>query len=151
MNPKAVLEAFVRKVWDEGDTEAAGHYLAPLYTIHHDPGDPWEGRVLDLDRYKERVRLSRVPFPDQRFDIQRMCADGDAVAMTWLWNATHLGDIPGFVATGKTIRMSGSTTYLFTPALKLSGHWQITDRIGVWRQLQANKADIIGQGDCTES
>ena len=78
----AALERFIREVWDLGDADAADHHLANGYTIHHDPGDPWEGRTLDLDEYKERVRLLRAPFPDQAFEIQRMCADGDAVAMT---------------------------------------------------------------------
>ncbi len=95
-----------------------------------------------MDGYKERVRLSRAPFPDQKFDIQRLCADGDAVAMTWLWRATHLGDVPGFPATGETVRMSGATTYSFTADDKLSGHWQITDRLGIWHRLAANAARL---------
>jgi predicted ester cyclase len=135
---KRLIGAFVHEVWDQGDVEAAGCYLASRYTIHHDPGDPWEGRGLDLDGYKERVRLSRAPFPDQKFNIQPLCADGDAVVMTWLWSGTHVGDIPGFAATGRIISMSGATTYFFTPEQTLSGHWQVTDRLGVWRQLQAN-------------
>lgn len=136
---KQLLESFIREVWDEGDAEASARYLAPSYTIHHDPGDPWNGQTLDLDGYKERVRRSRAAFPDQRFALQRLCADGDAASMTWLWRATHLGDIPGFAATGKVIEMSGATMYFFTPQRKLSGHWQITDRLSVYQQLLANK------------
>lgn len=141
---KQRLAAFIHEVWDLGDAAAAGRYLAPRYTIHHDPGDPWEGEVLDLEGYCARVRLSRAPFPDQTFAIQRLCADGDAVNMTWLWKATHLGDFPGFPATGKVVRMSGATTYFFTPDQKLAGHWQITDRLGVFRQLQANAQGSAG-------
>ena len=36
--------------------------------------------------------------------------------------------------------MSGATTYLYTTEGRLSGHWQITDRPGVWRQLNASGA-----------
>jgi hypothetical protein len=61
-NIKQTLEQFIHEVWDEGDTEAVARYLAPLYTIHHDPGDPWERQVLDLDGYITRLRLSRAPF-----------------------------------------------------------------------------------------
>lgn len=135
---KASLERFIKDVWDHGDFNAAGRLLADRYTIHHDPGDPWEGRTLDLAGYIERVRLSRAPFPDQAFDIQHMCADGSAVMMTWLWRGTHLADLAGFPATRKQVRMSGATTYLFTSEDRLSGHWQITHRLGVWRQLSAN-------------
>lgn len=138
---KSRLETFIHEVWNEGDAAAAERFVAPLYTIHQDPGDPWEGQVLDLAGYISRVQLSRAPFPDQRFAIQRLCAESDAVSMAWLWSATHLGDIPGFPATGQTIRMSGATTYFFSPERTLTGHWQITDRLGVWRQLQANAAE----------
>ena len=134
------LVQFIHEVWDCGREDAVGRYLAPSYTLHHDPGDPWDGKVLDLDDYKTRLRLSRAPFPDQTFDIQRLCADDDTVVMTWLWKAAHLGDLPGFPATGQVIRMSGATAYFFDPAGRLNGHWQITDRLGVFQQLQANRA-----------
>lgn len=137
---KQRLVQFIQEVWNDGREEAVGRYLASSYTLHHDPGDPWDGQVLDLVSYKTRLRASRAPFPDQKFDIQRLCADGDAVVMTWLWEAHHFGDFPGFPATGELVRMSGATVYLFDAAERLSGHWQITDRLGVFQQLQRNKA-----------
>jgi predicted ester cyclase len=55
--------------------------------------------------------------------------------MTWLWTGTHLGEIAGFPATGKQIKMSGATVYYFEEE-RISGHWQITDRLGVFQQLR---------------
>jgi steroid delta-isomerase-like uncharacterized protein len=133
-NRKEILRQFLKEVWSDGDAEAADKYVAPVYTIHHDPGDPWEKKQLDLGGYKERVRTSHAPFPDQRFDLQELFADGDAVVVTWLWTATHQGPLPGFPASGKTIRMSGATVYYFDQ-MRVTGHWQITDRLGVYRQL----------------
>lgn len=138
-NTKEILREFVREVWSEGDVEASDKYIAPKYRILHDPGDPWEGRKLDLAGYKKRVRTLRAAFPDQVFDIQGLFADGDAVVMTWLWSATHEGDIPGFPATGERITMSGATVYFFEGE-RLTGHWQITDRLGVYQQLQRARA-----------
>ncbi len=132
---KEILAEFIREVWNEGHLDRADAYLAPSYTIHLDPGDPWEHQTLDLAGFKDRLRISRAPFPDQRFEIQQFLADGDAVAITWLWAGTHLGDMPGFPATGKVIRMSGATVYSFDGE-RLSGHWQITDRLGVYQQLR---------------
>ncbi|MFA5162170.1 MAG: ester cyclase [Elusimicrobiales bacterium] len=131
---KEMLARFVREVWSGGDIEAADKYIAPQYTIHHDPGDPWDGKTLGLAEYKERVRLLRSAFPDQHFDLQGLFEDGNAIAITWLWTATHKGDIPGFPASGRQIKMSGATVYYFENGL-LSGHWQITDRLGVYQQL----------------
>lgn len=138
---KQRLVAFIRQVWDDGDEEAADSYIAETYTIRHDPGDPWEGKDLDRVEFKDRVRKSRTAFPDQHFDIQGLFADGDSVVMTWLWNGTHRGDIAGFPATGQAIRMSGATAYMFDSEDRLTGHWQITDRLGVFQQLQRNRQD----------
>ena len=101
----------------------------------HDPGDPWDKRELDLAGYKERVTLSRAPFPDQVFTIQELVGEGQKVVVSWLWSATHKGDIPGFPATGRRINMSGMTVYSFEEG-RLTGHWQITDRLGVFQQLR---------------
>ncbi|WP_338466285.1 ester cyclase [Novosphingobium sp. ZN18A2] len=135
---KQRLAEFIRAIWDEGDADAADRFIAETYTIHHDPGDPWHGQTLDRAGFRDRLVKSRAAFPDQRFHTQAMFADGDSVVMTWLWSATHSGDIPGFPATGRTIRMSGATVYGFDRDDRLTGHWQITDRLGVYQQLQAN-------------
>jgi steroid delta-isomerase-like uncharacterized protein len=137
-NAKEILRRFIQEVWSDGDIEASDKYIAAQYTIHHDPGDPWDGKDLDLDTYKERVRSLRAAFPDQRFDIQGIFTDGNAVVVTWFWVATHRGDIPGFPASGKQIKMSGATVYYFDGD-RLAGHWQITDRLGVYQQLIKNK------------
>lgn len=132
---KAILIAFIRDVWNDGNIDSADQYIAPSYTIHHDPGDPWDKKELDLDGYKERVRLSRAPFPDQTFAIQELFFNENAVVMTWFWTGTHLGDFPGFPASGKQIKMSGATVYYFEDD-RITGHWQITDRLGVYQQLR---------------
>jgi steroid delta-isomerase-like uncharacterized protein len=132
---KERLTRLLHEVWSQGNLEAVDQYIAPKYTIRHDPGDPWEHQTLDLAGYKERVRLSRGPFPDQRFDIQEIFEDGNAVVVTWLWSATHVGDIPGFPATGKRIHMSGITVYYFDGE-RFTGHWQMKDALGVFQQLR---------------
>jgi steroid delta-isomerase-like uncharacterized protein len=137
---KVLLRRFLEDVWNEGRIDACDLYIADTYSIRHDPGDPWDGQTLDLAGFKNRLRLSRAPFPDQRFEVQEMIADGDAVAITWRWTATHLGDFPGFPATGTPIRMSGMTVYHFNGADRLTGHWQIADRLGVYQQLQQARA-----------
>ncbi len=136
---KALLAGFLERVWNSGDLNACDHFIAERYTLHHDPGDPWNGLMLDLAGYKERLKISRAPFPDQRFDVQAMLEDGEAIAITWLWSATHAGDLPGFPATGQRITMSGATLYFFDANDKLTGHWQITDRLGVYQQLQQGR------------
>jgi steroid delta-isomerase-like uncharacterized protein len=136
---KDILTQFIAEVWNSGDVDACDKYIAPKYTIHHDPGDPWDKQEIDLAGYKERLRISRAPFPDQRFSIQTLVAEGNTAVMTWLWSGTHKGDIPGFPATGNNVKMSGATVYYFDRG-RLTGHWQITDRLGVYTQLRRGSA-----------
>ena len=135
----SLVSNFLDEVWSAGKVEACVRYLASEYKIHHDPGDPWEGQSLDLEAFENRVRVSRTPFPDQRFLVQKMLSDVDCVAVTWLWEATHQADIPGFPATGLRLRISGATLYFLNRADRICGHWQITDRLSVFQQLQAAK------------
>ena len=134
-----LLRHFIAEVWNAGNVDASDRYIASKYTIRHDPGDPWEGQELDLAAYKERVRVSRAPFPDQCFTIQDLLVDGDRACMTWHWRATHLGDLPGFPATGNVVRMSGATIYYVEDG-RFTGHWQIADRLGVYSQLRQGAA-----------
>ena len=136
MDPQALVAALLERVWSEGDAEAADALIAPAYTIRHDPGDPWEGQTLDRAGYRDRVVKSRAAFPDQRFTIIDSLASEDKVMVSWTWVATHLGDLPGIAATGRTITMSGATVYHFEDGLAC-GHWQVTDRLGVYRQISA--------------
>jgi steroid delta-isomerase-like uncharacterized protein len=135
-----ILKEFIRKVWDEGNDEAASEYIASSYTIHHDPGDPWEGMTLDLEEFKNRVKKSRQPVPDQKFILQEIFENKNSVAITWLWQGTHLGDLAGFPGIGKKIKMSGATVYYFD-GNRINGHWQIADRLSVYKQLQAMRSE----------
>jgi predicted ester cyclase len=102
-------------------------------------GDPWDKQQLDLAGYKDRVRISRAPFPDQRFTIQDLVGEASTAVVTWLWSGTHQGDLPGFPATCYNIKMSGATVYYFDGA-SLTGHWQMVDRLGVYMQLRQGAA-----------
>ena len=81
---KEKLALFLEEVWSRGLIDAADRYIAASYTIRHDPGDSWDGMTLDREGYKDRVRRSRAPMPDQRFNLKEMPADGDAIAVSWL-------------------------------------------------------------------
>jgi steroid delta-isomerase-like uncharacterized protein len=140
---KNLVTRFIREVWSEGNIDATDKYIASTYTIHHDPGDPWDKQQLDLAGYKERVRLSRAPFPDQKFELHQLIAEDDAVVVTWFWTAAHRGDLPGFPATGRRITMSGATVYSFADR-RITGHWQIADRLGVYQQLRKTAGETHG-------
>ena len=136
MDRKKFLQAFIDDVWSGGNLDAVDDYLAPRYTIFHDPGDLWDGQTLTIDGFKDRLVDSRAAAPDQVFATREMVAEGDRIAVAWTWHGTHLGDLPGLPATGKEITMSGLTIYYFESG-RLSGHWQIADRLGIYQQINS--------------
>lgn len=135
MSRKALLAAFIEEVWSQGRVEACDDFIGETYSVRHDPGDPWDGQTLSRDGFKERVRFSRRPLPDQRFTLISMLEDGDAIALAWTWAATHTGEVAGFAPTGARLIMSGLTVYDFDGEGRIRGHWQVVDRLGVYRQL----------------
>ena len=135
---QCVLE-LLKEVWGEGNLNRIEALIAATYTIHHDPGDPWHGRVLTVQEYADRVIKSRAPFPDQKFEVVEVMEDGEKVAVTWHWAGTHLGEIAGFAPSGRKLVMSGATVYHFEGKL-LAGHWQITDRLSIFQQLHGGSA-----------
>ncbi len=138
---KQFLASFLEEVWSLGNVDACDQYVGRSYAVRHDPGDPWDGQVLDRDGLKDRIRRSRAPFPDQRFKVQSLLEDDGKIAVAWTWMATHAGDIPGFPATGQTLEMSGLTIYDFDENGQISGHWQVSDRLGIFQQLQSAKQE----------
>ena len=138
MNRKTILQAFLDEVWSGGKVDAVDAFLAAQYTIHHDPGDPWAGKTLTVEGFKDRLVRSRAAAPDQVFTVEEMVEEGDRIAVAWTWAGTHLGDLPGMPATGKAVTMSGLTIYYFEDE-RLSGHWQIADRLSVFQQMTSQR------------
>lgn len=131
---KQILADFLKAVWTDGKVDAVDQYLADSYTIHNDPGDPWDGQTLSVEGFKNRLVQSRAMAPDQIFHVEKMVEEGNEIAVAWRWSGTHLGDIPGIPATGRKITMTGLTIYGFGGD-RLSGHWQVADRLSVFQQL----------------
>lgn len=131
-NKTAVMK-LLDEVWSKGNLAIVDELIAPQYTIHHDPGDQWEGKAIDLATYKERVKQSRTVFPDQRFYIDDIMSEDSKVAIGWHFTGTHQGNIPGLPASNKKVTVYGLTIYYFANG-KITGHWQIVDRLGFIHQ-----------------
>jgi steroid delta-isomerase-like uncharacterized protein len=129
-----VLQQFMREVWDAGDVSAVDRFLADTYTIHSDPGDPWEGQTLSREGFKQRLLTSRAPFPDLRFELADVIATADRVAISWTMRGTQTGPMGDRPPSGRTIAVPGMTIYYLTDG-RITGHRQVVDRLAVAHQL----------------
>jgi predicted ester cyclase len=82
----------------------------------------------------------RAGFPDIRFTIDDLVAEGDRVIIRWNWRATHTGTfttpLGAFPATGKQISTTGIAIYQLADH-KVIRNWLETDRLGTLQQLGA--------------
>ncbi len=133
-NNVRVLAEFMEAVWNQGDAAAVDRFLADRYVIHSDPGDPWDGRTLSRDEFRQRLITSRAPFPDLRFDVSETIAQGDRVAIAWTMRGHQTGAVAGHPGTGRAIEVQGMTVYYFADG-RITGHRQVVDRLTAGRQL----------------
>ncbi len=128
------LRAFMQEVWNEKNFEAVEKYVSPTYQIKLDTADPWEGKTLTHQEFKQRLNFSFGSFPDINFEITSLIEEQDHVAITWVLTGTNNGPIGELPPTNKSIRTTGMTIYHFTNEL-ISGHTQVFDRMTVMKQL----------------
>ena len=128
------LAEFMDAVWNRGDVDAVDRFVADEYTIHSDPGDPWDGATLTAAGFKERLIASRGPFPDLHFDISETVAEDDRVAIAWTMRGTQTGPLGPLPPTGRRFAVQGITVYYFRGG-RITGHRQVVDRLSVARQL----------------
>lgn len=134
-----LIQDYIEEVWNQKNIDACPSYIGRTYAIRNDPGDPWEGKTLDIQAFTDRVSHHLNAFPDQRYKIEELVRQGDSVVCSWRWKGTHLGQIAQYAPTFQTLTMSGITIF-YTFHLSLSGHWQVTDRMSLFQQLQNHPA-----------
>ena len=130
----AFLKAFMEEIWNQKRFDKIETFVHPSYTVHLDTGDEWEGKTLNHESFKTRLKFTFDSFPDVHFDIKSTIEDENHVAITWIMTGTNTGNIAGFPPTGQSIKTNGMTIYHFSNNL-ISGHTQVFDRMIVMKQL----------------
>lgn len=134
MSKERILREFMSEVWNNQSKERVNHYVAEEYQIYLDPGDRWEGIILNHEEFKNRLDFSFDSFPDMNFEITSVIEEEKHVAITWIMTGTNLGKIGELPATQKKIKTDGITIYYFKDNL-ICGHSQVFDRAIVMKQL----------------
>jgi steroid delta-isomerase-like uncharacterized protein len=86
------------------------------------------------DGFRASVTPLRRAFPDIRFTIHDLVAEGDRVAVRWTWEGTHRAAFAGVPATGKRIVLHGNVIYRIRDGM-IAEAWAQPDRLGMLEQL----------------
>ena len=100
---------YLRVVEDlnQGDLESSLAFTAPDATLN--------GQPLGREGDRHRAEILATAFPDQRYDILEMVAEGDMLVVRWRMTGTHEGELAGptmtIAPTGKSIDIWGMSMY----------------------------------------
>ena len=127
-------KTLVRRVveyWNQRDLEGYLSVLAPEYVEHLPDGDvPLE----ELGKYAGNFFNA---FPDIKFSIEDMVAEGDKVAVRIRWQGTHRGVFMGIAPSGKKIDVT-NTIFIKIANGKWVEFWNVTD-VGLFRQTETHE------------
>ena len=128
---KTLVRRLFDEVWNKGHQQVADELFAQNYN-HHDSSTPDLGRGPDSE--KKRVALYRNAFPDIRFTVEDLIAEGESVTARWSCHGTHKGELNGIAPTGRQFTISGISVARFTNGKMIEGYvnW---DALGMMQQL----------------
>ena len=120
---KAVIRRFMEEIWNRGDLSVIDTLVAPDYVHHRRTSADYKGRA----GLQEHYRTFHESFPDGRFTITELVAEGDKVAMAWRFKGTHKAPFAGIAATGKSVEWTGTTMFRLAAGrvAEMSLHWDL--------------------------
>jgi steroid delta-isomerase-like uncharacterized protein len=128
---KNVIRRVLDEIWSKGNMAVADELFSPNYA-HHDPSSPDLGQGPEGE--KRRANLYRSAFPDLRFTVEDVIADGDRVVARYSARGTHKGELNGIPATGKQITVTGMTVARIANG-KVAESYVNWDALGLMQQL----------------
>jgi steroid delta-isomerase-like uncharacterized protein len=127
---KAHVRRFFDEVWSTGDITLRDSFLAADYR-GHSAGNP---ESLDRDGWTAWFTGFRAAFPDARFTVEDMVAEGDRVAARLTMRGTHNGPLMGAPATGREVVVTGMSIERIVDGKIVEG-WNVNDALGMLGQL----------------
>ena len=129
--------AFVRAVFEEGWNRGSFGFLegrtAPLVSFHYNG----QTSATTADSLPGLVQAWRNAFPDLRFEIRHLLADGDLVAVSLVFRGTHRGSWWGAAPSGTAVEAEETMFFRFEKGA-LVEMWELFDERGLRRQIGAS-------------
>jgi predicted SnoaL-like aldol condensation-catalyzing enzyme len=128
---KAVVRRYVEEVWNGHDLDAIDGLVSPKY-FNRAPGTA--PRRAAPPPPPPAVGWLLSVFPDHRFDVEDVAADGETVALRGTMTGTHEGELLGIAPTGKRVAAQQSHWFRVEDG-KIAEHWAVRDDLVMMRQL----------------
>ena len=128
---KALVRRFYEEVWDRGNVEFAQEVFADDY-LRHDLRPT--AAAPGPDGQRQIAAAFRAAFPDLRWHVDLLLAEGDLVVGRWTASGTNTGPWAGMAATGRHVTFSGVNIFRIRDG-KVVEIWNHRDDLGLAQQL----------------
>lgn len=128
----------IRKLYEEclnpGKLELLGQFISPDYEGIYGTKGP--------DGYREIISQLKQGFPDIKWTVEDLLAEGNKVVIRWTWHGTNTGSLMGLAPSNKPVDDFGIVIYELEDGL-ITRAWVQTDRLGILQQIGAVSAGIM--------
>ena len=104
---KAVIRRLYNEVFQGWHLSVIDDLVAPDFVGHEMPA----GTPPGPEGFRQFYARLRSAFPDLRYTIDDLLAEGDKVVVRWTWSCTHAGVFRGIVPTGRRATVTGMAIY----------------------------------------
>jgi predicted ester cyclase len=127
---KAQFRRAYEELLNQGNLAIADELVAPDFINHEAP----PGRNRGPESMRGVATMLRTAFPDLRFTIEELVAEGDIVAGRLTMSGTHEGPLMGMQPTGRWVRQDHMHFVRFRDG-KAVEHWGVRDDVGMMQQM----------------
>lgn len=124
---------FHGEIFEQDSLDVADEILTPDFRWHN-PALPAD--VSGAQGVKQFAQMLRAAFPDYRLTNDDTIEAADRVVVRWTHRGTHDGEFLGIAPTGREVVITGIDIFRIDDG-KLAELWQVTDQLGLMRQLGA--------------
>ena len=132
------VREYTRRVFNEHNPELASEFVTPDVKWHGGT----LGSIEGSDNLVALLRSFIGALPDLNAQEQDVVADEDTVAVRFVVEATHEGDLLGMAATGRRLRWDAVDVYRLKDG-KISEEWAADDLTAILYAVGAYKAPWI--------
>ena len=127
---KARVHRFYEEVFNRKNTAALDEFIDPQAVDHAAPA----GAPGGIEGARQFVGMFLTAFPDVRFMVEDLIAEGDQVVARLTQSGTHHGIFLGIPPTGKRVQVTGIEIFRLAGG-KIVEHWNSYDDLGLFQQL----------------
>jgi steroid delta-isomerase-like uncharacterized protein len=128
---KAIVRKFFEEVYNRRNLDV----IQGIFSDDFDINDPNQRGVKGPESVKQLVLRLRAAFPDIRFTVDELIAEGDKVVVHVTFRGTHLGEYMGIPPTGNQVTVKGVELARFAGGKIIEQGWHYYQELHLLQQL----------------